>query len=693
VVFHYLQPKSTSFCVLTFFKLAGQWKLPKNNAIILSMIRGVPSTSNSANSKEVVGKPIGPNSLLTLRVKNSNSPRLLAISPFLDCANDFPIFRGTNELNWSGEAERLYRLPRVKPPYSASPSKLALVKHNYSYPCALFNTRIRTKNIFGDSERFYGVDLPGFARKNKKEIERRANNLPHTIPTQERYRRALTRSANRLYNAHRDYPLQKAVIEKFRELVPYDSTEGRFLVRNQGLKYALRMYFNNLKNYQPDIYSLCHKAALELVKGDSGNRAKGICSIAVHQSESNLPKLLQQLSMQDFDKQTAPIFLFVNGNDSSKIEARLAEIEEFKTQFDSKLDIRVIAGEIDTWRYGLKSIPYITGLMTVAMRETNDDSDLASIFLDADILRFANNRHIRHYVDAISDGWVRAISGFENDLEFMKNQNYNYYLLYLMSEVSSVVGHRALKEAFRIDDYDFQTEGVHCSGGDSGFSTIVNLLAGATTAHVNHEDHDWSTRATSQLAQAYSTELDTERKFYNATTIPNSSGCGIVHDGGHIMRVANTGRSVLDVWDSHDEIEGDLDPISNNSGSINHLRFFQEISWLYQRILENTHAHLIDENSDEVSHLQVRQFFFAVAQIIFLEKALYQVFRDTYPQILENDFVFAENTSNREFSIFFSNKNMPNTIVEITKSDIKEVDTMPSTDNDLGYDIIHENSK
>jgi predicted translin family RNA/ssDNA-binding protein len=78
-----------------------------------------------------------------------------------------------------------------------------------------------------------------------------------------RFRTATNRLLQPLYEEQRDFRLKPELRELIDKYFPFErlKLKPKFLPRGHGLKHSLRLYLNNLKNYEPHLYNFCLNAA------------------------------------------------------------------------------------------------------------------------------------------------------------------------------------------------------------------------------------------------------------------------------------------------------------------------------------------------------------------------------------------------------------------------------------------------
>ena len=118
------------------------------------------------------------------------------------------------------------------------------------------------------------------------------------------------------------------------------------------MEQCLRLFFNNLKNFQPTMFKYCYESAKELC--DMQKPIKNLACISVYQDETNLTNLIKNIEKQNFNKEDLSIFLFLNGSDKTKLEARTTEIQKVQEEFPN-LNIKTVIGEIPKGEWGFES--------------------------------------------------------------------------------------------------------------------------------------------------------------------------------------------------------------------------------------------------------------------------------------------------------------------------------------------------
>jgi hypothetical protein len=413
-----------------------------------------------------------------------------------------------------------------------------------------------------------------------------------------RFRTATNRLLQPLYEEQRDFRLKPELRELIDKYFPFErlKLKPKFLPREHGLKHSLRLYLNNLKNYEPHLYNFCLNTAQNInAQSPLPKDTKAFINIAVHQSETNLPHLLEILQKQDFNKNECPVYLFINGNDREQIQERLSEINTFmqnqQNKSEQKLNVRVIAAELDHYRHGLKTIPLNLAYMDLALNHDfkKSDADVAAIYLDADILEFPSDDHISKLKNGILAGKIRNHYTLQWDFDKLTKLNVHYPIMHAFTQEHASVKpiFNQLNKIFNKNNYQtFADTGTANSGGHSSYSSILALLTGATKAHINNEDPDWSERASKVLFGSHLNSFYDLRHMYQAMT---NNLPGVEMDEGALRRPMELNRPMRDIWTSHDLIQGDdeLSPIDfSKPDELNLKRVKEELNILGKEIMK-----------------------------------------------------------------------------------------------------------
>jgi hypothetical protein len=451
-------------------------------------------------------------------------------------------------------------------------------RHESGLAVASVINDVKAENLFQESERFYGIK--SHRALKDPDIKKHLKEIIAFSPGEDlmgKYKKARARALNETFISHSSHPITEKSSELVKELFPFE--RKKFKPRKKFLQTAVINYFEMLKNFQPYIYQLC----LALAKGLHEQKPitsdiEGICCVSIHQDEPNVTRFLDALNQQNFNKRTCPIFLFVNGNSSEKIEKLTKAIAKYQQDSGSQLDIRVIEAKLDQWRYGLKSIPHITGLMTLALSGKLPDHDIASIFFDADILKFKSNDLINFHLKSIKKGHILTSGGYENDEQTLRAANINFYILDKLARLRHIII-TGPPENFNEIMQDRQKAYYPRSGGNSSISTLLTVLSCGLAAHTHNEDTDQSLRATKNLIQAFGEQFEDFRQMDFAFLGDTSQEqLAAIYDGGATIRAAQTKRPLADLWDNHDLIEGNMPAIDETKpNEFNQKRFDEEI--------------------------------------------------------------------------------------------------------------------
>jgi hypothetical protein len=517
----------------------------------------------------------------------------------------------------------------------------------YVYPISLLVGRVITRPFFRESERAHDINLPQETRseieRNRQEFklshdtlleslrsfqgddsaEKQENStVPETLTPEilsdvlpkpyliklwknapqksqmGRFRTATNRLLQPLYEKQRDFRLKPELRELIDKYFPFErlKLKPEFLPREHGLKHSLRLYLNNLKNYEPHLYNFCLKAAQNInAQSPLPEDTKAFINIAVHQSETNLPHLLEILQKQDFNKNECPVYLFINGNDREQIQERLSEINTFiqKNQHnkpEQKLNVRVIAAELDHYRHGLKTIPLNLAYMDLALNHDfkKSDADIAAIYLDADILEFPSDDHISKLKNGILAGKIRNHDALKWNFDKLTKLNVHYPIMDAFNQEHASVKPTFNKynEIFNKNNYKtFADTGILNSGGHTSYSSILALLTGATKAHINNEDPDWSERASKVL---FGSHLNSFYDLGHMRQAMTNNLPGVEMDEGALRRPMELNRPMRDIWVSHDLIHDndELSPINfDKPDELNLERVQEELNILVKEIM------------------------------------------------------------------------------------------------------------
>lgn len=113
-----------------------------------------------------------------------------------------------------------------------------------------------------------------------------------------------------------------------------------------------------------------------------------------------------------------------------------------------------------------------------------------------------------------------------------------------------------LKERFNRNNYKTWADtGILNCGGHTSYSSILALLTGATKAHVNNEDPDWSERASKVLFSSHLNSFYDREHIYQAMT---NSLPAVEVDEGALERPMKLNRPMKDIWVSHDLIHSNI---------------------------------------------------------------------------------------------------------------------------------------
>lgn len=250
------------------------------------------------------------------------------------------------------------------------------------------------------------------------------------------------------------------------------------------------------------------------------------------------------------------LYIFVNGSDQKQIDKRLSEISEFK----DKLNLRIMSSKLDfPYRNGLKTIPATVAAMDLARNHdfSNDDSDPAAIFLDADILDFPETNHISKMISNIHSGKIRLGTFVHVDEKQLYEKNSYYPLLqildYALYNINS--GLNILDRRYNPGQRSEVETSIDNSGAHNVYSAMLMYLTGGIKAHTNNEDTDWTKRASSALAQTHLNSFFNYSQFLNAITTQDVNS--VPHDEGFYARLLETERPITDIWNNHDLIRGE----------------------------------------------------------------------------------------------------------------------------------------
>jgi hypothetical protein len=144
------------------------------------------------------------------------------------------------------------------------------------------------------------------------------------------------------------------------------------------------------------------------------------------------------------------------------------------------------------------------------------------------------------------------------------------------------------KEMFNKNDYKTWADtGILNCGGHTSYSSILALLTGATKAHVNNEDPDWSMRASKVLFSSHLNSFYDREHMYQAMT---NNLPPVEVDEGALKRPMELNRPMKDIWVSHDLIhsnDDELSPINfDKPEELNLERVQKELNILLEEIMK-----------------------------------------------------------------------------------------------------------
>lgn len=478
---------------------------------------------------------------------------------FADCDCDFnfdaeydhfalrqqEIIKTVRNISYKCKAFKYYNLPASKPA-EVTLSKDTNIENQYSFPVHKFSEPLDTKSIYSQSENFCISHEEGPFNKNN---------------------------------------LYQLIKEQF----PFEEVDGqiKLLPRKHGLKNNLRMFFNNLKNYEPALYNYCLSAAKTLSKPGLENPPEAFTCITAHQSEEGLPHMMSLIKEQSLtQKDNSPVFLFINGNDQNLIDKRLLELEEFKKE-NPELDLRVVTAQLPEWRYGAKSISLVTSLMSLQLAGAISDKELTCLLFDGDLLGYENNQVMEVKNKVIQDGSVIECSGVKEDQGAMKSRNINFYLLDRINSLNLFPNFSMLKTLGMKIKHEPQKLFFQAPGGNMSLSTILLTMFGGFSSYLKlWEDHDLSEKCSANLLNALSLDSLQGNNHSQYTR-----GHAVICDGGAIDRTVLLRRLLCkDKFETHDGKEGNCTAVDTSQPNlICTKRIQEEIEGMIQKGLDGLH--------------------------------------------------------------------------------------------------------
>jgi hypothetical protein len=349
--------------------------------------------------------------------------------------------------------------------------------------------------------------------------------------------------------------------------------DNQLLPRDSGFEESLRLYLNNMASYQPTMFNYCYAAAQHLT--NIQKPIKNICTITAHQSETNLAPMMEILNQQDFNKKDLTTFIFINGDNKSEINKRMAELEKFQEK-NPDLDIRVFGGIIPKgeWSFGFKALGLNAALISYQMSnlftsKQEHDSDPAVLFFDADI-KAMKPTAVKGKIQAIKSGTVIEIGEITESPSELKKIGMDYYLINRVDELSKRHLKLQNEELFQIVNRSTKKT-VISMGGNSTSSGIATVLLGGFKPHFSvSEDINLGRTVNTALSRLFNKLIP---KNYVSELFSSEIEC----DGDAVKRTVNLSRPIIDKYSSHDGMRGNLTPISRD-GSISIKRLEEEIN-------------------------------------------------------------------------------------------------------------------
>lgn len=337
---------------------------------------------------------------------------------------DFPNLGSTDLKRPFLDMKTYYNLPEIR---ETDHQRILAVKipeidlglnDQMNFPVSFFSHKLLTRSFFRRSEQCHGIDLPKEVssitgtESGREQLKQMMLSVPDETNAG-KLKTATNRMLQQRYMERTNHTIKDDLQTLVKTCFPIGGNLQDMTLslkpRTKGFKHALRLYFNNLKNHEPENYDFCLQAAQNISQQKKVNgEVQAFINTAVYQDETNLTHYLEELSAQDFDKSKCPIYLFINGDNQEKILERVKDVEKFMTlqsevksllgeQFkkEDELDIKVVATQLDHYRHGLKTIPLNVALMDIALGDRLADKDIAAIYLDADIQKFSGENHVQ----------------------------------------------------------------------------------------------------------------------------------------------------------------------------------------------------------------------------------------------------------------------------------------------------------
>lgn len=467
--------------------------------------------------------------------------------------------------------ETYYALPQNT--VSQQVQELVIDSTNYgkpvSYPLARVSGRLDTSQIFHQSENLFGISH-GLSKKDKlvESESKRQSLFKDNMPR-------LVRSS---------FPIDEA---------------GVLTSRDQGLMAATIIHLALMKNFEPEAYNLALQLGSSIAKQSSykGSKPLMLLPIAAHHSEDYIAShLLPALSHQDIELSRCPIFLFVNGNDPDKIAQILSDIDSFKANDNSGLDINVIVAEPSQWGMGLKSIPLNVGIITQLINGNFaiNDADIPIILFDSDVIKLANNHSLQERSSLINEGKAIYTGRFTNSSEMLLAANVNYLILNRLEELifQSGLVKADVAEAGIAKDIEDPITNYGVMGGNGMYSMMLFTLFNGIKPYAVHEDVESSHVIISQTAKAFGVTSKSDgvaKGIFTDRTETDKVTC----DGGSIIRTVDANLPIIQQFDSHShnakKAGFGLTPIDHSEPSlVNTERLRQELEFASIKILNNS---------------------------------------------------------------------------------------------------------
>ncbi len=383
------------------------------------------------------------------------------------------------------------------------------------------------------------------------------------------------------------YLVNPETITLAKKLIILDEQQ-RVKPRDRGLKQALEFYTNKLALKQPKLYSICLKAAQDLLQQNPYNKIpRMLYCLSAHSSEERLIQLIDRIAEQNILKDELSIYILLNGNNITEIQAKQKELEESNLKHP-ELDLRIITTLVPVpWQMGFKTLAITTAMLAIKesldQLKIIDHPDMVLAFADADILSYANNNLLQERSQRIIEkGMLIDFGPYKQISKVMAGDtnNINAQIIFELHKSARNLQDQQRSQIAKNTDSKIAKVRYLLIGANSACSMILAALVGGMPFHnVLYEDMSLSS-TTAALLKKLMPDLNQNNLCDRGLAPKPSQDNFVITDAGAELRALKQNLPIGRAFMSHhpQANQQELSPIDWDSPkSLNVTRLHQEM--------------------------------------------------------------------------------------------------------------------